>query len=157
MAIEPQRKATVKTASVVTVYQVFTMCPVPPMFIVSTHPRLREENLIALPILQMQKQSLTGVKVLFVFIQLVNGCIGIQTWVGWTPESTLLPLRLAADQGLEVQYISGRLLWIWSSVMSLPLHNQTRPFRHRLNSTFLGIAHPCQVFGSKEVMCYKIG
>lgn len=51
MAIEPQRKATVKTASVVTVYQVFTMCPVLPMFIVSIHPRVCEENLIALPIL----------------------------------------------------------------------------------------------------------
>lgn len=157
MATEPQRKATVKTASVVTVYQVFTMCPVPHMFIVSIHPRVHEENLIAVPILQMQKQSLAVVKGLFVSIQLVNGCIGIQTWVGWTPEPTLLPLRLAADQRLDVRYISGRLLLIWSSVMSLPLHNQTRPFRHCLNSTFLGLAHPCQVFGSKEVMRYKIG
>lgn len=77
---------------------------------------------------------------------------GIQIWIRLTPKPTLfllcwmevtcaLPLRKTPLDMLLCHELG------WSI-------QQTRPFRHCSNSTLLGMAQPCQVSGSKEVMGY---
>lgn len=59
-----EKPTTVRTTLIVTVYQMCTTCQVLHVLIVLFHPRIQEETLVV-PILQMQKLRLTGIKVLF--------------------------------------------------------------------------------------------